>query len=123
VASTKTQGDHWIVLAQYRRQEDFVPVVQHFAEHGISLAPVSLERAREFFAANGLNVGVLPSGDGFLLVTTDAFNNPKVVGTDGYTMVQKIADVGAQYKGKAPAGLERFAPNYFSDAYGMKIVR
>jgi hypothetical protein len=123
VAAAAVQGDHWIVLAQYRRQEDFVPVVRHFAENGIRLGVASLADLRQYFAANGLNAGVLPSGDGFLLVTADAFGNPKIAGTDGHKMKQKIAEVGAKYKGKAPAGLERFAPNYFSDAYGMKIVR
>lgn len=120
-ASAAVQGDHWIVLAQYRRQEDFGPVIQHFRENGINLGAVSLPELRKYFATNNLNAGVLPSGDGFLLVTADAFGNPKIAGTDGFKMKQRITEVGAQYKGKAPSGYESFAPNYFSDAYPMKI--
>ncbi len=116
------QGDHWIVLAQYRRQEDFEPVVQHFRrERDQSWRRVAALSLRKYFATNDLNAGVLPSGDGFLLVTADAFGNPKIAGTDGYKMKQRITEVGAQYKGKAPSGYESFAPNYFSDAYPMKI--
>ncbi len=120
-ASAAVQGDHWIVLAQYKRQEDFGPVIQHFRENGINLGPVSLVDLRKYFATNNLNASVLPSGDGFLLVTADAFGNPQIAGTNGFKMKQRITEVGAQYKGKAPSGYESFAPKYFSDAYGMKI--
>lgn len=121
VASAKPPGDHWIVLAQYKRQEDLEPVVQHFAQQGISLGIVPLARVREFFAANSLDARNLPSGEGFLLVTKDSFDNPKVAGTDGDKMIKRIIEVGALYKSKARPGYESFAPNYFKDAYPMKI--
>jgi hypothetical protein len=73
------------------------------------------------FAKYNLDAGRLPSGDGFLLVTADFFENPRLAGTNGYKMLQKIIEVGARYKGKAPSGYESFAPNYFSDAYPMKM--
>lgn len=113
---TRRQGDHCIVLAQYRTKEDFEPVVQHFAEHGIRLVSLPINLMRRVFVEQGLNPGVLPSGDGFLLVTNDYYTN-----TDVLKMKQRIAEVGKLYKGKAPAGRESFAPNYFSDAYPMKI--
>jgi hypothetical protein len=113
------QGDHWIVLAQYQKREDLVPVVEYFGQQGIELGIVSLDRARQFFAENKLNVGVLPSGSGYLLVTKNAYNNPAKEGTDGYKMKQKIIEAGKGYK--APPGNESFAPNYFGDAYPMKI--
>lgn len=114
------QGDHWLVLAQYKQEKDFEPVVQHFAGHGIKLGVVAIPALREYLAKNGINAGGL-SGDGFLLVTAEAFENPNVAGTDGYKMKQRIAEVGALYKGKAPSGYESFAPNYFRDAYPKKI--
>ncbi len=101
VTAPATQGDHWIVLAQYRRYEDFEPVIKHFAGHGIQLGYVSLDRLREFFAANKLNSRQL-SGDGYLLVTMDYFENPNAAGTDGYKMKQEIIRIGALYRGKAP---------------------
>lgn len=120
-AVAASQGDHWLVLATSKQESDFEPVVRHFAEHGIKLGVVSFSALREHLTKVGLNPGVVPSGDGFLLVTYDALENPNVPGTDGYKMKQKITEVGALYKGKAPAGYESFAPNYFRDAYPMKI--
>lgn len=116
VPPTRGQGDHCIVLAQYRTKEDFEPVVQHFAEHGIRLVSLPINLMRRVFVEQGLNPGVLPSGDGFLLVTNEYYTNADIP-----KMKQKIAEVGKLYKGKAPAGRESFAPNYFSDAYPMKI--
>lgn len=120
VATAGTQGDHWIVLAQYAKYEDLLKVKEYFAGHGISLVVIPLDsESRKELAKLGLNANALPSGSGFLLVTEGLYNNPQVKGTDGYAMKQKITEVGAKYK--APSGFERFAPNYFSDAYGMKI--
>lgn len=117
----RPQGDNWIVLTRYPKKDDLVHVVEHYAEYGIELLVVPLEQARATFAQYKLNASALPSGDGYLLVTADTYENPSREGTDGYKMVQEIARVGALYKGKAPPGSESFAPNYFSDAYGMKI--
>jgi len=76
-------------------------VQAHFSEYGIE-TEVELESGRYF------------------LQTKQRYDNPATVGTDGYKAKQKIIEVGAKYKGKAPAGYETFAPKYFSDAYGKK---
>jgi hypothetical protein len=114
-----SQGDNWIVLTRYNRREDLEPVVDHFARHGIDLFILPLPQDPALFAQYGLDAAKLPRGSGFLLVTVKAYDNPNVEGSEGNKMLRRIAEVGAQYK--APSGLESFAPNYFSDAYGMKI--
>lgn len=121
VVSTAVQGDHLLILALSKRQEDFDPVVRHFRENEIEVTPVSLDSLRQWFAKYNLDASRLPSGDGFLLVTANFYGNPKVAGTDGFKMKQRITEVGARYKGKAPSGYNSFAPNYFSDTYGMKV--
>lgn len=112
--------DHWIVLAQYKRRADLDKVVEYFGSHGIALGVMPLdEQSRQAFADLGFNASVLPSGNDYLLITKDLYNNPQNPGTDGYEMKERIAELGAKYK--APQGYESFAPNYFNDAYGMKI--
>lgn len=120
-AAPAATGDNWIVIARSELRNDLVPVVNHFKEHGIETGIVSFERLRGHFEEYGLNPSVVPQGDGFLLVAPQMYDNPDRVGTDGYEAKQKIIEVGALYKGKAPQGYETFAPRYFSDAYGMKI--
>lgn len=117
--SAMPQGDHWIVLVQHKEQMDLEPVIGHFAQHGIELGIVSLDRVRQYFTDAGLNAARLPGGAGYLLVTRGMFSNPEKPGTDGYAMKQKIIEVGTQYR--APAGRETFAARRFSDAYGMKV--
>jgi hypothetical protein len=119
--SAQPQGDNWIVLATCKNQADLDPVVEHFAESGIALRIYDLPSLREYLSAKGLTAAGLPSGDGFMLVTSDLYMNPQSAGTDGYKMKQRIAAVGATYK--AQKGRERFTPNLFKDAYGMKISR
>jgi len=120
VAAAAAQGDNWIVLTQFNERKDLEPVVEHFARYGIELGIMPLDAAsRKAFVDAGFNANALPTGANFLLVTKNLYSNPKVVGTDGYNMMKKIAEVGAKYKAKS--GFERFAPNYFSDAYPMKI--
>jgi hypothetical protein len=121
VTAAVAQGDHMLILARSRRQEDFEPVVRYFHENGIEVTSASLDALRRTFAEYKLDVSRLPSGDGFLLVTANFYGNPKVAGTDGFKIKQRITEVGATYKGKAPSGYESFAPNYFSDTYGMKV--
>jgi len=95
-------GDHVIVLVEYGRLADLVPVQQHFSEHGI-------------------DTEILQQGGRYLLVTKELYENPERQGTDGYAAKQEIIRVGRLYKGRAPEGYETFAPNYFSDAYGKKV--
>jgi hypothetical protein len=98
----KLTGNNVIVLVEYEALADLVPVQAHFAEHGIETEIVT--------------------GSGrYFLQTKQMYDNPATPGTDGYEARQKIAEIGAKYKGKAPAGYETFAPNFFSDAYGKKI--
>jgi len=98
----KSTGNNVIVLVQYEARADLVPVRAHFAEYGID-TEIVLENGRYF------------------LQTKDRYDNPGTPGTDGYKVKQKIIEVGAKYKGKAPPTFETFAPNFFSDAYGKKV--
>ncbi len=98
----KPMGSNVIVLVVYDSLPDLAPVQAHFSEYGVETEIVT-ERGRYF------------------LQTKQRYDNPGTVGTDGYKAKQKIVEVGAKYKGKAPAGYETFAPNYFSDAYGKKV--
>jgi len=95
-------GDHVVVLVEYGRLADLVPVQQHFSEHGIGTE-------------------IMQQGGRYLLVTKKLYENPEKQGTDGYVAKQEIIRVGRLYKGRAPEGYETFAPNYFGDAYGRKV--
>jgi hypothetical protein len=98
----KPKGNNVIVLVQYDSLPDLAPVQAHFSEYGIETEIVA-ERGH------------------YYLQTKERYDNPSTPGTDGYKAKQRIAEVGAKYKGKAPAGYETFAPNYFSDAYGKSV--
>jgi len=99
---TMSTGNNVIVLVQYEARADLVPVQAHFAEYGID-TEIVMESGRYF------------------LQTKNRYDNPGTPGTDGYKIKQKIIEVGAKYKGKAPPTFETFAPNFFSDAYGKKV--
>jgi len=90
-----------IVLVQYRLDRDLVPVRAHFASYGIATE-------------------IVKSGSQYFLITQERYNS-FAPGGDGQLAKQKIAEVGAEYKGKAPEGYETFAPHYFSDAYPKKV--
>lgn len=94
-------GSNVIVLVQHGSQRDLVPVQAHFASYGIATEIVNW------------------SGR-YYLITQDKYDS-FAPGGDGYIAKQKIAQAGAEYKGKAPEGYETFAPHYFSDAYGKKV--
>ena len=98
----KSTGNNVIVLVQYEARADLVPVKAHFAEYGIETEIV------------------MESGS-YFLQTKNRYDNPGTPGTDGYKVKQKIIEVGAKYKGRAPPTFETFAPNFFSDAYGKKV--
>jgi len=100
--TAKSTGNNVIVLTQYEARADLLPVQSHFLEYDI---------ATEIVVENGR----------YYLQTQNRYDNPGKPGTDGYKARQKIIEVGAKYKGKAPPGYETFAPNYFSDAYGKKV--
>ena len=96
------QGDHVIVLVQFQRMADLVPVREHFAQ-------------------NGVTTDIVQQGEWYFLVTKNRYQNPNNPGTDGYEALQKIIEIGAKYKDKAPQGRETFSPHFFSDAYGKKV--
>lgn len=102
VEPVEPAGNNVIVLVEYGSRADLVPVQAHFAEYGIEIEIV-MESGRYF------------------LVTKDRYDNPGKPGTNGYEAKKRIIEVGAEYKGKAPAGYESFAPHFFRDAYGKKV--
>jgi hypothetical protein len=118
-ASTQL-ADNWIVLAQYKNAADLREIENYFAKNGIDLSVYELASTRRQFVERGLDASVLPSGDGYLLVTASLYGDPLSPGTDGYRMKQRIVDVGKKYK--TLKGKEAFAPA-FENAYGMRITR
>lgn len=114
-------GDNYIVLALSKNRADLEPVKEHFAKSGIALDICGLDALRQWLSQNGMVAAGLPSGDEFMLVTSNPYHNPGNPDTDGYKMKQKITTVGATYK--APKGRDPFTPNLFKDAYGMKISK
>jgi len=99
-AATASAGSNPIVLVEYSAERDLVPVRAHFASYGIATE-------------------IVRSGNAYFLITQDRYDSIK--SGDGYLAKQRITEVGADYKGKAPAGYEAFAPHYFSDAYRKKM--
>jgi len=99
--ATVSRGSSVIVLVQYRSERDLVPVRAHFASYGIATE-------------------IVRSGGQYFLMTQDRYES-FAPGGDGQLAKQRIAEVGADYKGKAPEGYETFAPHYFGDAYGKKV--
>jgi len=104
VEPVKPAGTNVIVLVQHDAMADLLPVQAHFAEAGIELE-------------------IVQQGGLYFLQTKQRYDNPATPGTDWYKAKQKIAEVGAKYKGKAPPGYATFAPHYFSDAYGKKVEK
>jgi hypothetical protein len=102
VEPVKPTGRNVIVLVQHDAMADLGPVLAHFAEYGIET---------EIVTENGQ----------YFLQTKQRYQNTTTPGSDGYKAIEKIKEVGAKYKGKAPPGYEPFAPHYFSDAYGKKV--
>jgi len=94
-------GDNVIVLVQHNSPVDLVPVQAHFAGYGIDTEIVKWDGK-------------------YFLITKDRYTSFGP-GGDGYEAKKRIAEIGAKYKGKAPEGYEKFAPHYFSDAYGKKV--
>lgn len=102
IVPARSTGNNVIVLTQYGARADLVPVQEYFTNKGVKL-DIVLENGRYF------------------LQTKNTFDNPNNPGTDGYKMKQIITKIGAAYKNEAPEGYQKFAPHYFSDAYGKKV--
>jgi len=113
------QGNNVIVLAQYSKSEDLEEVKTYFAGHGIATRVIAIPVLREYLTSQHLDTKVLGDRGGFVLVTADCYDNPQTPGTKGDEVKKKIVKLGRDYK--ARPGFEKFAPNYFSDAYPMKI--
>jgi hypothetical protein len=93
-------GNNVIVLVQYHALPDLAPVQEYFRKHGIELE-------------------IVPEAGRYFLQTKQLYDNPSKPGTDGYRALQKIKEIGKEYK--APKGYETFASNLFQDAYGKKV--
>ena len=96
-----TGGDNVIVLQEYEAYADLLPARKHFND-------------------NGIQVEIRQEGSKYLLISKARYDNFSV-GSAGYSALQRIKEIGALYKGKAPESYETFAPHYFSDAYGKKV--
>ncbi|UCG47365.1 MAG: hypothetical protein JSU94_17965 [Phycisphaerales bacterium] len=97
-------GDHVIVIVEYGRRDDLAPVQKHFAESNIETEIIS-------------------QGGRYFLISKDRYDYDSLStpGSDGYKALMRIRQVGPGYRGKAPDGMETFAPHFFTDAYGMKV--
>jgi hypothetical protein len=120
-AGAAATGNNLIVLARHRLRTQLEPVQTYFRGHGVETRIVAYATLRSHFAEHGLDASRLPRGDGFMLVTFKLYHNPDREGTDGHAARMRIVELGRGYK--APPEFESFAPNYFSDAYGMKITK
>ncbi len=78
-----------------------------------------LEPVKAYFDGMGVQTEILKKDNWYYLATKNRYENPERQGTDGYTAKEKIIELGSGYK--APAGYETFAPNFFSDAFGMRF--
>jgi hypothetical protein len=119
VVNAAAQGNNVIVLAQYSKSEDLEEVKTYFAGHGIATRVIAVPVLREYLTSQHLDTKGLGDRGGFVLVTADCYDNPRTPGTKGDEVRKKIVELGRGYKAKP--GFEKFAPNYFSDAYPMKI--
>jgi hypothetical protein len=113
------KGDHVIVLAQLSQREPLDTAREYFTKQGIATSVVSIPVLRDLLNKQGISTRGLSDRGGFMLVTDDYYDNPQNPGTNGYQAKQRIIEVGRGYKAKS--GSDSFAPNYFSDAYGMKV--
>jgi len=78
-----------------------------------------LEPVKLYFDQLGIKTEIRKIRDTYYLVTSNKYDNPNNDGTNGYRVMQKIVELGPKYQ--APPGYETFAPNFFTDAYGMRF--
>jgi len=96
----KPKGNNNIVITEYPRRIDLVPVQKYFANNGIQTEIVKIDES-------------------YFLRTVEKYENPGRFGTDGYEARERIIEIGADYK--APTGYETFGTKPFQDAYGRKF--
>ncbi len=92
--------DHVILIKEYHKRRDLEPVQEYFRDNGIKT---------EIQEGNGV----------YFLETKDKYESPEREGTDGYFALQRIKEIGINYK--AQQGYETFGVEPFQDAYGKKI--
>ena len=92
---TAPSGSNHIVIQEFGKRRDLVPVMNYFSDNGIEC--LIIEHSGKYF-----------------LVTKNRYNR-----TEGNKALEKIKETGAGYK--APTGFESFAPRLFSDAYLKKF--
>ena len=102
----KSTGNNVIVVQEWASKEDLRPVLAHFNEYG-----------KQY----GIETEIVMENGNYFLQTKNRYNNPGKPGTDGHEALQKIIEIGAKYKGKAPPNYETFAARFFRDAYGKKV--
>ena len=99
VSSLVGQGVNKIVIVEYKQRTDLEPV-------------------RKYFSQNGIETEIVRLGNSYFLATVKKYENFSP-NTDGYEILQKIKEVGGNYK--APDGYETFGKKPFQDAYGRKF--
>jgi hypothetical protein len=92
-------GKNVIVIVEYDRKRDLIPVQEHYRFYGIET---------EIVSSNGR----------YFLWTKERYDS-FAPGTPGARDLQKVINVGARYK--AEADYERFGTQPFDDAYGKKV--
>ena len=86
-----------IVIQQFDKLEDLIPV-------------------RQFFTGRGIGTEIVRKDKVYFLFTVERFSSSSLKkGTREYRLKQRIAELGQEYK--APPGRESFAPNRFRGAY------
>jgi len=86
-----------IVIQQFGKLEDLIPV-------------------RRFFTGRGIGTEIVRKDKAYFLFTVERFSSSTLKkGTREYALKQRIAELGQEYK--APPGRESFAPNRFQGAY------
>ena len=86
-----------IVIQQFDKLEDLIPV-------------------RQFFTGRGIGTEIVRKDKAYFLFTVERFSSSSLKkGTREYRLKQRIAELGQEYK--APPGRESFAPNRFRGAY------
>jgi hypothetical protein len=110
------QGNNRIVIAQAKEREQLGQLMELFRNNGIATGTMPLSALRKTLADAGLNTKGVPSGEGHLLMTYDLYNGVDKPGTDGYTIKQKIIDLGEKYTPK-----DGSVPFSRKDVYGLKV--
>lgn len=95
-------GKNVIVIVEYDKKRDLIPVQEHFRKYGIETEIVPGRNGRYF------------------LWTKERYDSlgPR---TRYERDLNSVKRAGALYKDKAKPGYETFAPHYFSDAYPKKV--